>query len=140
MKTILREIRSALAELFKSTAQTLATAFLTLVCSHEPKVTRQKNTRWHKFLIDNHFATSEKVAFSVEPKTNVLCVCVMDDKGREHNLYFKIVEDGPDPLHFIAEEVDRNHRFKNEAHLCDFLHKMIAHPQLIDGPIFINHG
>lgn len=138
MKTILREIRSALAELFKNTAQTFATAFLTLACSHEPKVIRPSNTRWHKFLVDNHFKSSEQVQFVVEPEENVLCVYVTDKDGGEHSMRFGIVEDGPEPLHFVAEEVGTNHRFKNEAHLFDFLTRMIARPQLIDGPIVMH--
>lgn len=137
MKTFFRIFFDAIGDFFKSAAQTLATAFLTSVCSHESEVILPKNTRWHKFLTDNHFKSSDRVHFVVEPEENVLCVHVTDKDGGEHSMRFRIIEDGPEPLHFVAEEVGTNHRFKNEAHLFDFLNRMIARPQLIDGPIVI---
>lgn len=138
MRTFFRILFAAIGDFFKSMAQTLATAFLTSVCSHDSEVILPKNTRWHKFLVDNHFKSSERVQFVVEPEANVLCVYVTDKDGGEHSIRFGIIEDGPDPLHFVAEEVGTNLRFKNEAHLFDFLTRMIALPQLIDGPIVMH--
>ncbi len=138
MRTFFRILFAAIGDFFKSAAQTFATAFLTLACSHEPKIIRPSNTRWHKFLVDNHFKSSERVQFVVEPEANTLCVCVTDKDGGEHSMRFGIIEDGPEPLHFVAEEVGTNHRFKNEAHLFDFLTRMIARPQLIDGTIVMH--
>lgn len=137
MKNIVGIAISALVTIIRSMVQTLSSALAIIACPIEPKIVFPKNTRWYKFLIDNHFTSSRKVQFSVE-ETNVLRVCVSDNDGGEHSLYFKIVEDGPNPHHFIVEEVGTNLQFKNEAHLCDFLHRMIAHPRLIDGgPITI---